>query len=82
MKAKEFKKVILFMANRWSKETAIEIFGKNMGEHFWNKWLAAYGNDPEDEYRGPDYATMRLFYEMTETYLQKLFDYIEANYNG
>ena len=82
MKAKEFKKVILFMANRWSKETAIEIFGKNMGEHFWNKWFAAHGAGFDYAYRGPDYATMKLFYEMTETHLQMLFDYIEANYNG
>ena len=78
MKAKEFKNVILFMANRWNRSTAIEIFGENMGQHFWDKWIAAL----EDDYKGPDYATMILFYEMTEDYLQKLLDYIEVNYNG
>lgn len=37
MEAKGFRKVILFMANRWNKETAIEIFGEDMGLHFWGK---------------------------------------------
>lgn len=82
MKAKEFKKVILFMANRWDKKTAIEIFGEVMGMHFWGKWIAAYGDELTPSYRGPDYATMRLFYEFDENYLQELLDYIEANYNG
>lgn len=78
MKAKEFKKVILFMANRWCKKVAKEIFGEVMGLHFWDKWIDAY----ETNHKGPDYATMRLFYEFDENYLQELLDYIEANYNG
>lgn len=82
MKAKEFKNVILFMANRWSKQTAIEIFGEHMGEHFWSKWFAALGAGFDYAYKGPDYATMRLFYEMTEDYLQKLLDHIKVKYNG
>ena len=65
MEAKEFRKVILFMANRWNKETAI-----------------AYGEPYTSSYNGPDYATMRLFYDMTEDNLQKLLDYVEANYRG
>ena len=82
MEAKGFRKVILFMANRWNKETAIEIFGEDMGLHFWGKWIAAYGGAYTPTYRGPDYATMRLFYEMTEDYLQILLDYIDEHYNG
>lgn len=82
MEAKKFKNVILFMANRWCKETAIEIFGENMGLHFWSKWIAAYRDELTKSYRGPDYATMRLFYELSENNLQILLDYIEENYNG
>jgi hypothetical protein len=73
MKASDFRKVILFMANQWSKETAIAIFGKVMGEHFWSKWV---GNET------PDHRTMRLFYEMSDTNLQVLIDYVKTNYNG
>lgn len=82
MNAKEFKRVVLFMANRWDKETAIAIFGNNMGQHFWGKWLGAYGEPYTPSYKGPDYATMRLFYEMSEDYMQELLDYIDANYKG
>ena len=82
MEAKGFRKVILFMANRWNKETAIEIFGEDMGLHFWGKWIAAYGDELTSSYRGPDYATMRLFYDFIENYLQLLLDYVEANYRG
>lgn len=77
MKAKEFRKVILFMANRWSKEEAVKIFGKVMGMHFWGKWDYECGKSIN-----PDYATMRLFYEFDMDYLQILLDYIEENYNG
>lgn len=82
MEAKEFRKVILFMANRWDKETAIAIFGSNLGQHFYGKWVDAYGEPYTPSYNGPDYATMRLFYDMTEDNLQKLLDYVEANYRG
>ena len=82
MEAKKFRNVILFMANRWCKETAIEIFGEVMGMHFWNKWVSAYGDEEKQVYRGPDYATMRLFYELSEDNLQILLNFIEANYNG
>ena len=73
------------MANRWCKKVAIEIFGENMGLHFWDKWIASYdtgGDVKYVHYKGPDYATMRLFYEMSDDYLQKLLDYIGANYMG
>ena len=76
MKAKEFKKVILFMANRWDKKTAIEIFGEGMGMHFWGYW------EFECDTNSPDYATMRLFYKFDEDYLQILLDYIDEHYNG
>ena len=82
MDAKDFKRVILFMANRWNKETAIAIFGSNMGQHFWGKWISAYGEEFTPSYRGPDYATMSLFYQMTTDNLQILLSYIEENYKG
>lgn len=72
MNAKNFRAVILFMANQWTKEVAIEIWGKDLGTHFYGKWNA------EDT---PDMGTMRLFYEMTEDNLQKLLDYIEKKNN-
>ena len=55
------------MANHWDKDTAIEIFGEVMGNHFFSKWASA---------KNPDLGTMRLFYEMGPNYLQKLIDYI------
>lgn len=69
MNAQEFKSIILFMANHWDKDTAIEIFGEVMGNHFFSKWAA-----PKD----PDLGTMRLFYEMSTDNLQKLLNYIES----
>lgn len=78
MEAKDFKKVILFMANAWDKKTAIIIFGNNMGTHFWNKWC---GSCKKGEWL-PDYATMRLFYEMSDNYLQRLLDYVDNFYHG
>lgn len=61
------------MANHWDKDTAIEIFGEVMGNHFFDKWASA---------KDPDLGTMRLFYEMGWSYLQKLLDYIQNNYNN
>lgn len=61
MNAREFKRVILFMANRWNEETAIAIFGSNLGQHFYGKWVGAYGEPYTSSYNGPDYATMLLF---------------------
>lgn len=78
MTARDFKRVILFMANRWERNTAIDIFGEVMGLHFWNKWV---GNI-EYNYQNPDQATMRLFYEMSDNYLQVLLDYIDDNYDA
>jgi hypothetical protein len=73
MKAKDFRLIIMFMANRWSKDVAIEIFGEVMGNHFFSKWC---GNET------PDHRTMRLFYEMSDNYLQQLIDYVELNYQA
>jgi hypothetical protein len=77
MKAKDFRKVILFMSNEWSNETAEKIFGKVMGQHFYNKWCSRHEN-----FNHPDYATMSMFYEMEDSYMQVLLDYIGKNYNG
>ena len=77
MEAKKFRNVILFMANRWDKRTAIEIFGEDMGIHFWSKWRGT-----TERYGFPDLGTMRLFYDMGNEYMQIFLDYIEANYNG
>lgn len=77
MKASDFRKVILFMANQWDKDTAIKIFGEDMGEHFWSKWEGVC-----ERTKYPDLATMRLFYDMSPNYIQELIDYVEANYKG
>lgn len=82
MKAKDFKRVILFMANQWDKPTAQKIFGTRLGEHFWDEWCLTQNLQ---NWCGPvsaDYATMTLFYKMTNDSLQKLIDYVEANYEG
>ena len=51
MNAKDFRNVILFLCNKWSKDEANLIFNNNgskfdyekweysLGEHIWNKWL-------------------------------------------
>lgn len=89
MDGKEFKKIILFMANQWSKETAIKIFGKDMGTHFFNKWVGAGSKTIYDRSGNvdqqlwlPDLGTMRLFYEMTDHYINDLVQYIKDNYDG
>ena len=28
-----------YMYNKWSKGNAIKIFGDNLGNHIWNKWI-------------------------------------------
>lgn len=73
MDGKEFKNIILFMANRWCHEESIRIFGKVMGDHFFYKWCDA---------PSPDQGTMRLFYEMSRGNLDILLAYIKANYHG
>lgn len=65
MEAKDFHKVIMFMANAWSREVAHDIFGTVMGDHFFSKWSSA---------DRADLGTMRLFYQMDTVYLQKLID--------
>jgi hypothetical protein len=83
MNAKDFKRVILFMGNQWDKPTAQKIFGTRLGEHFWAEWCLT--QNTLNWSGGPastDYATMTLFYKMTNDNLQKLIDYVEANYEG
>lgn len=88
MKANEFRKVILFMANRWSLETAVEIFGERMGSHFFGKWVYGGSAYQDDSHKGtltnwaPDLGTMKLFYEMGDEYMQVLLDYIDETYKG
>lgn len=72
MEAKDFTKVIMFMANQWSKEVAHQIYGKVMGDHFYNKWTGAGTSD---------LGTMRLFYSMSEEYLQQLIDAALKHYS-
>lgn len=65
MEAKDFQKVIMFMANVWSRQVSHEIYGSVMGDHFFDKWQSA---DSADQ------GTMRLFYSMSDHYLQALVD--------
>lgn len=73
MDGKDFKNIILFMANRWCHEEAVKIFGKILGDHFWSKWCG-----PQD----PDMGTMRLFYDMGTENIDRLIAYIKDNYHG
>lgn len=66
---------VMFMANHWDKETSVAIFGGVMGNHFWAKWCET------SEKEGPDKATMRLFYEMSDHYLDELAMWC-VNYYG
>lgn len=65
MNASDFRRIILFMANKWDYEMSLSIFGNVMGSHYWLKWCQYHDVSP-------DYATMRLFYEIDDENLQKL----------
>lgn len=68
MTTKEFRDIILFMANDWSEQTAIDIFGVCMGKHLFGKWCS---------YSNPDLGTIGLFYSMDDKNLFTLLEYIK-----
>lgn len=50
-----------FMWNVWTKDVCLEIYGKIMGEHFWNKYKFY-----KREY-GHGSAVARMYFDMTDS---------------
>ena len=67
---------VYYMANRWSWSESLRIFGQDLGTHFYNKWAQA----AEDS--TPDYATLKLWYAMSNTYRPKLLNAAIAYYES
>lgn len=85
MTARDFRNVILFMCNQWSKgrcnvifngpDFDIENWQYSIGEHIWNKWN--YGC----EYHNGSLDCIAWFItELDNNTLQKLIDYVEEFY--
>lgn len=66
----------IYMSNAWDKTEAIKIFGENIGEHIFNKWVG-YASD-----RGPTYASLALVYDLDSNNLEKLVERACKLYDG
>ena len=79
MMSQDFRNVLLFLYNRWSKEEANVIFNcydfyiekwkYSMGEHIWNKWV----NACETHHGSLDCIAFFLL-ELDNSCLQKIID--------
>lgn len=88
MNAKDFRNVILFLCNKWSKDEANLIFNTNgskfdyekweysLGEHIWNKWV--YGCEI---HHGSLDCIAWFLTELDNENLQKLIDRSIEYYN-
>lgn len=68
---KETLSYLIYMANRWCKNECLLIFGSgqfSLGEHIWAKWCE-YSSQG-----GPNAATTRLAYEISEQYFSKIVE--------
>ena len=66
----------IYMANKWSQSEARIIWGNNLGEHIWNKWVTF------NENYGTHAASMKLLYELDNECLEKLVERANALYEG
>lgn len=66
----------MYMANMWSHEEAVKVFGKLLGEHIFGKWSGYY-----EDY-GYNGASLKLIYELDSTNLELLVDRATLNYWG
>ena len=79
MMSQDFRNVLLFLCNKWSKEEAnlifngydcnIEKWKYSMGEHIWNKWI----NACETHHGSLDCIAFFLL-ELDNSCLQKIID--------
>lgn len=79
MNAADFRNVILFLCNKWSKGEANLIFNGSdfdpekwkysLGEHIWNKWIYACEN-----HNGSLDCIAWFLTDLDNTNLQKLID--------
>ena len=67
---------MIFMANAWSYGMCINIYGKNLGNHIWEKYTSYVEND------GLYAAMARLVFELDSANLKKLIDAACKKYNG
>lgn len=87
MIAKDFRNVLLFMCNRWSKGECNIIFNGtdfdpenwkySLGDHVWNKWLYAI----ENHHGSLDCIAYFLLEVLDEDNLQKLINRSIEYYN-
>jgi len=86
MKAQDFRNVILFLCNKWSKGEANLIFNGSdfdpekwkysLGEHIWNKWIKGCEN-----HHGSLDCIAWFITELDNENLQKLINRSEEYYN-
>ena len=81
MNAKDFRSVLLFLYNRWTKEEAAKVYNTredgtqvdwrfSLGEHIYQKWV--YGCE---HHHGSLDCIAWFLTELDNTNLQKLIDY-------
>lgn len=58
----EVTRFMYYMYNKWSHEEAVRLFGENMGEHIFNKWVACSNRE------------LYFYAELSNEYQQMLVD--------
>ena len=76
MAGKETLSVMIYLANSWSKEESIKIYGEILGNHIWNKWVG-YNDDCN-----VIYANAKLIYKLDSINLELLAIRATQLYNG
>ena len=67
---------MIFMANKWSFNLCLKIYGNNMGMHIWEKYSSYVDSN------GLYGAMARLVFELDKENLKKLIDAACTSYNG
>ena len=76
MAGNETLSVMIYLANSWSKEESIKIYGDILGNHIWSKWVG-YNDDCN-----AIYANAKLIYELDSINLELLAIRATQLYNG
>ena len=66
MEHNEVTNFMYYMYNKWSKDEAIRLFGNNLGNHIFGKWVWK-GENTHDQ-------TMSFYSELDSSCRQKLVD--------
>ena len=73
MNNNEVTNFMFYLFNRWSKEEAIRLYGNNLGNHIFNKWVEKheYSND----------ITMSWYSDLDNECRRKIVDRANELYN-